>query len=175
MKLALRHAQFAFREKEVPIGAVIVDASGDVIAASRNRVESSQDASCHAEIDVLRKASQLKSTWRLQDCTLYTTLEPCAMCLGAIQSFRIKQLVYGADDHRLGACGSWVDLIDINKHPFHQVNVIRGVLADESSNLLKSFFQSRRRENSSFSNSFRGSNFDKGSQIINADTEFKIN
>lgn len=145
MRLALRHAQWAFREKEVPIGAVLVDEGGRVIAAARNSVESRKDASAHAELSVLKKASQVLGNWRLQNCTLYTTVEPCAMCMGAAQGFRVRRLVYGAADHRLGACGSWVNLADTN-HPFCNVEVTGGVLADESSILLRRFFQLRRRE-----------------------------
>jgi len=146
MKLALRHAQHAFREKEVPIGAVVVDDNGKVLSACRNRVEFFQDATAHAEILALRRAANLVGNWRLLDCTLYTTLEPCAMCMGAAQSFRIKRLVYAAKDHRLGACGSWTDLVNA-KHPFQAVDVGGGILQDEASNLMKRFFQQRRREN----------------------------
>ena len=145
MRLALRHAQWAFREKEVPIGAVLVDEDGRVIAAARNSVESRKDASAHAELSVLKKASQVLGNWRLQNCTLYTTVEPCAMCMGAAQGFRVRRLVYGAADHRLGSCGSWVNLVDTN-HPFCNVEIMGGVLADESSILLRRFFQLRRRE-----------------------------
>lgn len=145
MKLALRHAQHAFREKEVPIGAVIADSNGTVIATGRNQVETLKDGCAHAEILCLRRAADVIGNWRLNDCTLYTTLEPCPMCLGAIQSFRIKKVVYGASDHRLGACGSWVNLVEA-QHPFHLVELEGGVLQEESSILLKRFFQMRRRE-----------------------------
>ena len=145
MKLALRHAQFAFREKEVPIGAVIVDEQGRVLAAARNGVESTNDATAHAEVLVMRKAAKLLSNWRLQNCTLYTTLEPCAMCFGAMQGFRIGRIVYGAKDHRMGALGSWTDLSSL-EHPFHAVQVTGGVLQEEASTLLRRFFQLRRRE-----------------------------
>jgi tRNA(adenine34) deaminase len=145
MKLALRHAQFAFREKEVPIGAVIVDGQGRVLAAARNGVESANDATAHAEVLVMRKAAKLLSNWRLHNCTLYTTLEPCAMCFGAIQGFRIGRIVYGAKDHRMGALGSWTDLSSL-EHPFHAVQVTGGVLQEEASTLLRRFFQLRRRE-----------------------------
>ena len=147
MKLALKHAQYAFREKEVPIGAVVVDENGDVISASRNRVEEDCDASAHAEINALRKAAKFKNNWRLIGCTLYSTLEPCPMCMSAIQSFRIKRVVYAAKDTRLGACGSYIDLVDNFKHPFHKIEVINGLLEEESSSLLKRFFLLRRREN----------------------------
>jgi tRNA(adenine34) deaminase len=146
MKLALRHAQHSFREKEVPIGAVIADSNGIVIATGRNQVETLKDGTAHAEILCLRKAANVIDNWRLNDCTLYTTLEPCPMCMGAIQNFRIKKVVYAASDYRLGACGSWIDLVS-SKHPFHNVELERGVLEEESSILLKRFFQMRRREN----------------------------
>jgi len=145
MKLALRHAQFAFREKEVPIGAVLVDDNGRVLASARNGVEASKDATAHAEVSVLRKGAQLLGDWRLSNCTLYTTLEPCAMCFGAVQGFRIRRLVYGARDVRLGALGSWTDL-SANPHPFQTVQIRGGVLQDESATLLRRFFQLRRRE-----------------------------
>lgn len=149
MKLALRHAQHAFREKEVPIGAVLVDEHGVVISAARNRVEALCDATAHAEMECLRAASKIKKNWRLINCTLYTTLEPCAMCASAIQSSRVKKVVYAAPDTRLGAFGSWVDLIKA-QHPFHSIEIERGVCEEESSLLLKRFFQMRRREGSDF-------------------------
>lgn len=145
MRLALRHAQHSFREKEVPIGSVIADSNGIVIATGRNQVETLKDGCAHAELLCLRKAANVIGNWRLHNCTLYTTLEPCPMCLGAIQSFRIKKVVYGAPDHRLGACGSWVNLVSA-QHPFHQIEIEGGVLQEESSILLKRFFQMRRRE-----------------------------
>lgn len=143
MKLALRHAQHAHREKEVPIGAVIVDEFGKVIATARNSVEGDMDATSHAEINCLKRAAKVKNNWRLLNCTMYSTLEPCPMCLSAIQAFRIKRLVYGAKDHRLGACGSWLDL-EKHNHPYHSVEIDGGLLADESANLLKLFFRGLR-------------------------------
>jgi tRNA(adenine34) deaminase len=162
MKLALRHAQHAAREREVPIGAVLVDENNTVIATGRNAIESSFDATAHAEIECLRKASQLLKTWRLNKYTLYTTVEPCAMCLSSIQAFRVKRLVFGTADSRLGACGSWVDLF--NSHPYHQVEVQGGILADESAVLLRRFFQNLRVEKdkeSEFVSTLRGSNCSK--------------
>jgi tRNA(adenine34) deaminase len=156
MRLALRHAQHAYREKEVPIGAVIVDNNGIVVAASRNRVESEFDATAHAELDCMRKAAKIKMNWRLSNLTLYSTLEPCAMCMGAMQAFRIDRVVYGAKDIRLGACGSWIK-IDEN-HPYHKIQISGGVLSDESSNLLKSFFVNRRKSNPSDYLHYRGYN-----------------
>ena len=145
MRLALRQAQHAYREGEVPIGAIVVSSDGEVLAASRNRIEASNDATAHAEIDCMRKASKVVSNWRLVDCTIYSTLEPCAMCLSAMQSCRIKKVIYGASDNRLGACGSWIDLGN-SKHPFHKIEISGGLLASESSMLLKRFFQSKRIE-----------------------------
>lgn len=145
MKLALRHAQHAFRENEVPVGAVIVDEKGNVLAASRNRVEAHHDATAHAEIVCMRQAADMQKDWRLLKCTLYSTLEPCPMCLSAMQSFRIDRLVYGAKDTRLGACGSYINLLD-SKHPFHSIQVTGGLMAEESSSLLKRFFRNRRSE-----------------------------
>lgn len=146
MKLALRHAQHAFREKEVPIGAVLVAADGTVISAARNRVEGLKDATAHAEIECLRSAAKLTDNWRLLDCTLYSTLEPCPMCVSALQAFRVKRVVYAAPDKRLGALGSWVDLVGAN-HPYHKLEIERGICEEESAILIKRFFQMRRREN----------------------------
>ena len=145
MRLAIRQAQSAYRDREVPIGAVLVDGNGTVVAASRNQVENEQDAASHAEMNCLRKASQLRGNWRLSDCTLYTTLEPCAMCRGAIQNFRVKRVVYSAKDLRLGACGSYLPMSS-SKHPFHDVEVTGGVLQSESAILLRRFFQGLRSE-----------------------------
>ena len=148
MRLALRHAQLAYRQKEVPIGAVVVDNERRlVISAARNCVEKMSDATAHAEMLAIQKAVKFNKNWRLNNCTLYTTLEPCPMCMGAIQSSRISRVVFGTRDQRMGACGSWVDLIKENKHPFHQVNVRGGVCEHECSDILKRFFRWRRKEN----------------------------
>mmetsp|Transcript_22390 Transcript_22390/g.21623 ORF Transcript_22390/g.21623 Transcript_22390/m.21623 type:complete len:267 (-) Transcript_22390:130-930(-) len=162
MRLALRHAQHSFREREVPIGAIIVDSNGVILATSRNQVEAKNDVTAHAEITCIRRASQLQKNWRLSGCILYSTLEPCPMCMGAIQASRITKVVYGASDLRMGACGSWVDLVQ-SKHPFHAVEVKGGLLNDESSLLLKRFFQMRRQEsavNKVVSNDISGSHID---------------
>lgn len=126
---------------------MIVNSNGEVVAVGRNQVEKSNDPTAHAEIQCLRAAAEIEGTWRLYNYTLYTTLEPCPMCMGAIQQSRVKALVYGAKDHRLGAAGSWVDMVYANKHPFHDsMQIEEGVLAEESSSLLKRFFLIRRRE-----------------------------
>lgn len=142
MQEALLEAKKAFLEEEVPVGAVIVR-ENLVIGAGHNRVESLKDATAHAEILALKSASQSMGDWRLLDTTLYVTLEPCVMCAGAIMQSRVKRVVFGAKDLRLGANGSFVDLFK-EKHPMHQVVIEGGVLAEESSALLKTFFQKRR-------------------------------
>lgn len=129
-----------------------------IIATGRNRVESLKDCTRHAEIEAIKKASEIRNNWRLLGCTLYTTLEPCAMCMGAIQASRIKRVVFGASDNRLGACGSWIDLKNDTKHPYSDVIVEGGVLKSESSILLKRFFQSRRRESKGIPNDLRYGN-----------------
>jgi tRNA(adenine34) deaminase len=147
MRLALRHAQHAFREKEVPIGAVIVeDCSGLVLASARNCVEGIQDPTAHAEINCIRTACEVRRNWRLSDCTLYTTLEPCPMCMGAINAARIKRVVYGATDERLGATGGGYLDMTATQHPFHSVQLEGGMLAEESVQLMQRFFRNRRQD-----------------------------
>ena len=120
---------------------------GVVLSTARNSVEKLTDGTAHAEMLAIQKAGEVVGNWRLANTTLYTTLEPCPMCMGAIQASRIQKVVYGAKDPRLGACGSWVDLVGANKHPFHQVEVTGGVCEFECSDILKRFFQWRRQEN----------------------------
>ncbi len=142
MRIALNEAQCAAQKNEVPVGAVLVH-QGRVLAKAHNLVESSQDASHHAEMLCLRSAALALNNWRLFDATLYCTLEPCAMCAGAMFNFRIQRLVWGARDIRQGAHGSWVNLLDA-KHPIHGFSVTSGVLAEECGELLKEFFKMRR-------------------------------
>ena len=127
------------------VGAVLVSGEGEVLACGRNRVEETGDASAHAELECLRQAARLKrgAHWRMLDCTLYVTLEPCVMCLGSIQNFRVKRVVYGAKNHLLGAVESHVRILE-SPHPFHQVQVSGGVQADQCSLLMKRFFAARR-------------------------------
>ena len=144
MALALDEARAAASRGEVPVGAVVVDdATGAVIARAGNAVEASHDATAHAELQAMRAAAQSLENWRLQDATLYCTLEPCVVCLGAAYAFRIPKIVFGAPDHRLGAAGSWLSL-HTETHPFHALNIRGGVRADESARLLKDFFRDRR-------------------------------
>ena len=109
MAIALDEARAAASRGEVPVGAVVVDdATGAIIARAGNAVEASHDATAHAELRAMRAAAQTARNWRLQDATLYCTLEPCVVCLGAAYAFRIPSVVYGAPDHRMGAAGSWL-------------------------------------------------------------------
>jgi len=145
MQEALKEAQAAFEAQEVPVGAVLVY-QGRIIARAANCVESMGDATCHAEICCMKEGARLLGNWRLLDTTLYCTLEPCAMCAGAMALFRIKRLVWGAPDLRHGAHGSLVNLLDLS-HPTHQIEVIKGVCADASAALMRNFFYKRRQEN----------------------------
>ena len=145
MAIALDEARAAASRGEVPVGAVVVDdTTGTIIARAGNAVEASHDATAHAELRALRAAAQSVRNWRLQDATLYCTLEPCVVCLGAAYAFRVPRVVFGAPDHRLGAAGSWLDL-PAETHPFHALAIRGGVRADESARLLKDFFRDRRK------------------------------
>ncbi|GAB5030021.1 trna-specific adenosine deaminase [Nannochloropsis oceanica] len=124
MRLALVEAQAAFAAREIPVGAVLVSSEGQVLATGRNRVEATGDASAHAELECLRAASHCTDRlanghWRMLDSTLYVTLEPCLMCLGAVQSFRVKRIVYGAPNIMLGAIESYIKVLEQAPHPFH--------------------------------------------------------
>ena len=143
MEEALRLAQQAWALDEVPVGAVVVRA-GQIIGRGYNAPISRNDPSGHAEIMALRDAARNLQNYRLADCELYVTLEPCAMCAGAIMHARIARLVYGANDPKTGACGSIVDLFG-KKKLNHHTEVVRGVMADECGGLLSSFFVQRRR------------------------------
>lgn len=144
MREALLEAKKGFACGEVPVGAVIV-LQNTLIARAHNQVETVRCATAHAELLAIEEASKKYNDWRLADAYLYTTLEPCAMCLGGILLSRIKKVIYGADDIRHGACGSWVNLLEA-KHPTHTLEIKRHVLQNESAELLKSFFQKRRKE-----------------------------
>jgi len=139
MHIALREAQMAFEQGEVPIGAVIVH-NGQVIAAAHNEREQNNDPTAHAEVLVIQRAAKVLGSWRLTDATLYVTLEPCPMCAGAIMQSRIKQLVYGAMDLKGGATGSVMNVLDYTLWN-HRVDVVAGVLEDECKDILKSFFK----------------------------------
>jgi tRNA(adenine34) deaminase len=142
MQFALAEAQKAYDLGEVPIGAVLVF-QNQIISSSYNQVESLKDATAHAEILCLKQGAEKLDNWRLLDCTLYCTLEPCLMCAGAMILSRVKTLVWGAPDLRHGAGGSLTNVFDLD-HPIHQIKVRQGILGDEAAGLLKKFFQERR-------------------------------
>lgn len=142
MQTALSEAQRAADAGEVPIGAVVVRDSA-IIALGQNRVVRDVDPTAHAEIVALRAAAAAIGNYRLAGCTLYVTLEPCAMCAGAMIHARIDRLVYAAADPKAGACGT---VLEVLNHPQlnHQMRQEQGILADESAELLRSFFRNRR-------------------------------
>jgi tRNA(adenine34) deaminase len=142
MQAALDEARAAADAGEVPIGAVIVH-NGAIIARGQNRVLRDNDPTAHAEIVALREAAKTMGNYRLNGCTLYVTLEPCAMCAGAMIHSRIDRLVFAAVDPKTGAAGSVLAVIN---HPQlnHQMQVEQGILAEESAELIRSFFQARR-------------------------------
>lgn len=144
MRQALREAGRAFAEDEVPIGAVIVQ-DGRVIARGRNRPLHLKDPSAHAEILALRRAARKLDNYRLPGCSLYVTIEPCAMCAGAIIHARLRKVVFGARDPKAGAVGS---ILKVLNHPRlnHKLAVVEGVLAEDSARLLQDFFRSRRKK-----------------------------
>ena len=141
MREALRLAQEAAAEGEVPVGAVVVR-GGEIVGRGRNRREREKTALAHAELEAIAGACRTLGGWRLWQCTLYVTLEPCPMCAGAIINARLPRLVFGASDPKAGSCGSVVDLFALpyNHHPA----VTCGVLAEESAELLRGFFRSLR-------------------------------
>lgn len=128
---------------EVPVGAVLVSSSGEVLATAHNLREAKADPTSHAEIEVIRKAASDLSDWRLENTTLFVTLEPCVMCAGAIVAARIPRVVFGAWDERVGAAGSIYDVLRDSRLG-KPVEVIPGVLEAESSELLKAFFEAKR-------------------------------
>lgn len=144
MRAALAVAQEALRTGDVPVGAVILNSNGKVIAQGCNQKEDLNDPTAHAEIVAIRAAAQSLESWRLDGCTLVVTLEPCAMCAGAIAQSRISTLVFGAWDEKAGAVGSMWDLLRDPRSLF-KVEVRAGVMAEESSLLLQEFFQNQRR------------------------------
>ena len=142
MRIALDQAQNAWLAGEVPVGAVIMRA-GQVIATGYNRPITTHDPTAHAEIVALRHASQLMENYRLPECELFVTLEPCAMCAMALMHARFKRVVFAATDPKTGVAGSVIDLF-ANKQLNHHTQIVGGVLAEASSQLLKQFFAERR-------------------------------
>ena len=142
MQIALNEANLAMNENEIPVGAVLVK-NGKLIAQSHNQPIRTNDPTAHAEIQLLRKAGEQQKNYRLIGSTIYVTLEPCTMCFGAMVHARIERIVFGASDFKTGVCGSCINL---NKENFfnHKISITGGVLENESSELLKLFFKSRR-------------------------------
>ena len=143
MRLALEQAEQAAAHDDVPVGAVVLDPEGAVLGVGHNEREASADPTAHAEVLALRAAAAARGAWRLSGCTLVVTLEPCAMCAGAIVLARVDRVVYGADDPKAGAAGSVLDLLRdrrLNWRP----EVVRGVLESECSSALRTFFEARR-------------------------------
>ncbi len=142
MRLALREAERAFEHDDVPIGAVVVR-EGEVIGAGHNERELREDPTAHAEILALREAAARVGSWRVLDSVLYVTLEPCAMCAGAIVLARVPRVVYGAPDPKAGAAGSVLDVLG-EPRLNHRPEVAGGLLAEDSAGILREFFLTRR-------------------------------
>ena len=145
MAVALDEARAAAAEGEIPIGAVVVDADRRIVAAAHNRREATSDPTAHAEVLALREAAQSLGRWRLDDCTLVVTLEPCPMCAGAAVMSRVGRLVFGAWNDEYGAAGSRWDLVR-DRRLNHRAEVISGVRADECGAMVSDFLASRRTE-----------------------------
>lgn len=145
MKQALKEAQKAFLLNEVPVGCVIVY-QDKIIARGYNKRESLESSLAHAEIVAINKACKKLGSWRLEDCVMYITLEPCCMCSGAIIQSRIKKVIYGAYDYRFGAHKSIINLFDVKFN--HMVDISGGVLEDECSTIIKDFFKKLRSDKS---------------------------
>jgi len=143
MRMALARAELSQAAGEVPIGAVILAPDGAMLACGQNRVIGDHDPTAHAEVVALRAAGEALGNYRLEQCTLYVTLEPCAMCAGAMIHARIGRLIFGAYDPKAGAVGS---VLSVLNHPQlnHRIALTGGVLAEECGDLLRRFFQSRR-------------------------------
>ena len=144
MKAALAEAKKAYLIDEVPVGAVIVY-NDKIIARGHNTREVKQSVLGHAEINAIKKASKKIGSWRLEDCDIYVTLEPCSMCSGAIIQSRIRNLYFGAFDPKTGACGSVLNLFEHNFN--HKVNVVGGIMENKCSTIIKEFFKELRQKN----------------------------
>lgn len=138
MREALKEAKKAYNKLEIPVGAVIVK-DGEIIARAHNIKEEKKDTTQHAEILAIQKASKKLETWRLNDCEMYVTLEPCPMCAGALIQSRIKKVYIGTMDEKTGACGSVLNLLEDFKFN-HKVEVEKGILKEECEKILKEFF-----------------------------------
>ena len=144
MQIAIDEASLAQIENEVPVGAIIIQ-NDKLIAKAHNQSISKNDPTAHAEILVLRKAGKKQKNYRLIDATLYVTLEPCAMCLGAMMHARIDKIIFGASDPKSGVCGSCINLCK-EKNFNHKISVIGGIMEKKCSKLLQDFFKDRRKK-----------------------------
>lgn len=142
MELALEEARVALDNGDVPVGAVVL-VNGEVVARRHNERELKQDPTAHAELLAIKDTAETLGTWRLNDATVVVTLEPCPMCAGALVAARVGRLVYGADDPKAGACGSLYNLC-VDPRLNHEVDTTHGVLRDECSTLLTTFFAEKR-------------------------------
>lgn len=143
MRLAIQQAFAAQAQGEVPVGAVVVDSRGEVLGTGFNRTIQDHDPTGHAEIVALREAALKMSNYRLPGASLYVTLEPCAMCMGAIMHARLSRVIFAATDPKTGACGSVIDLPNVTRLN-HHAEVVGGVLAQECGDVLRDFFRQRR-------------------------------
>jgi len=144
MRWALQEADQAAHRGDVPVGCIIVDGRGALLARGHNRREQDQDPTAHAEIVTLRLAASMRGHWRMSDCTLYVTLEPCPMCAGALVNARIGRLVYGCSDPKAGAVRSLMRIAD-DARLNHRIEIVEGVLADQCAERLRAFFGALRR------------------------------
>lgn len=144
MRLALREARAALEHDDVPVGAVILGPDGQLLGRAHNQRELLKDPTAHAEMIAITQAASALGSWQLEGARLFVTLEPCAMCAGAIVLARIPAVVFGADDPKAGATGSLYNLLD-DARLNHRAKVTGGVLADECAELLRTFFQEKRR------------------------------
>ncbi|HEY3226567.1 MAG TPA: tRNA adenosine(34) deaminase TadA [Planctomycetota bacterium] len=144
MEQAIRQAELAAEAGEVPVGAIIVK-DGRMLSRGHNQVEQLRDATAHAEMLAITAAEEALDNWRLEGAEIYVTLEPCAMCAGAMVLSRVSRIIYGAKDPAAGACGSVFDIVSEPRLK-HRIPVVRGVLDDRCGALLKNFFRSRRAE-----------------------------
>jgi tRNA(adenine34) deaminase len=145
MKEAIKEAIKAYKIEEVPVGAIIVK-DGKIIARAHNKKETKKNATSHAEILAIQKACKKLESWRLTDCEMYVTLEPCSMCAGALINARIKKVYIGTEDAKTGACGSVLNLLEDYKFN-HKIEIEKYILKDECEKILKDFFKMLRKRN----------------------------
>jgi len=146
MREALKEAKKAYRQDEVPIGAVLVKDNREIIARGHNQPIKTNDPTAHAEIVVLRKAGRKLKNYRLNNTTIYVTVEPCPMCAGALVNARVKNIVYGCNDYKWGACNSVINIVS-NKNFNHRLNIIKNILEEDCKKLIQKYFSEKRVKN----------------------------